>query len=133
MFISVDRRLLRQCFGYAAASAGTALFGAVYEHFSHEVYSYFMLYAFAVPLILGVIPMLGIMLSGKKISEKNPCLHLYGFGIAALTTGSIIKGVLDIYGTTNHLIKWYLYAGIILLVIGAVLILADIMHKKNNP
>ena len=30
------------------------LFGAVYESFSHGVYSYFMLYAFAIPLVFGV-------------------------------------------------------------------------------
>ena len=33
-----------------------ALFGAVYELFSHEVYSYYMIYAFGIPLILGVLP-----------------------------------------------------------------------------
>ena len=32
------------------------LLGAVYERFSHEVYSYYMIYGFAVPLVLGVLP-----------------------------------------------------------------------------
>ena len=36
------------------ATVGCALFGAVYERFSHGVYSYWMLYTFAFPLALGV-------------------------------------------------------------------------------
>ena len=37
--------------------AGTlflVLFGAVYETFSHGVFSFYMLYAFSVPLVFGV-------------------------------------------------------------------------------
>ena len=33
-----------------------AAFGAVYELFSHGVFSYYMLYAFGVPLLGGVLP-----------------------------------------------------------------------------
>ena len=39
-----------------------ALFGAIYEIFSHEVYSYFMLYAFAIPLAMGLLPYSIIMI-----------------------------------------------------------------------
>ena len=41
--------------------------------------------------------------------------NLYHAAIAALTVGSIMKGVMDIYGTTNILIRLYWIAGIIFL------------------
>ena len=43
---------------YLAAALFCALFGAVYEIFSHEVYSYPMIYAFAIPLAGGALPFL---------------------------------------------------------------------------
>lgn len=47
------------------------LFGAIYEVFSHGVFSYFMLYAFVVPLVGGVIPFFAIGYGGKKYRESK--------------------------------------------------------------
>jgi hypothetical protein len=41
--------------------------------------------------------------------------YAWNSGLAALTTGAIFKGVLDIYGTTNKLIAVYPAAGTILI------------------
>lgn len=46
------------------------IFGAIYERFSHEVYSYYMIYAFSIPLLLVVLPLLLISSSRCKAS---PC------------------------------------------------------------
>ncbi len=86
-----------------------ALFGAVYETFSHEVYSYFMIYSFAIPLILGVL-VYAVMLLMNRTPGKT-FLNLWNSGIAALSVGCLFKGVLDIYGTTNSLIIVYPIAG----------------------
>ena len=43
-------------FVYLFISLLCILFGAVYEYYSHEVYSYFMLYAFVIPLAGGALP-----------------------------------------------------------------------------
>ena len=43
-------------FIYLLLALVLALFGAVYEVFSHGVYSYYMLYAFAFPLAGGALP-----------------------------------------------------------------------------
>ncbi len=107
--------------GYALVTTIVALFGAVYEYFSFGVYSYYMIYAFAIPLILGVLPWLFIASdgSGKSGSEKLfPPVHtinLWGSGIATLTVGSVFHGILDIYGTTSFLSKVYFIVGIGLL------------------
>lgn len=130
--------------GCAAAAGFLAFFGAVYEHFSHEVYSYYMIYAFAIPLFLGALPY-GISALeayreerrragsrnavgglGTTGSRNAACglyaagqpdaaaMRLWNFALAAFSIGSVMKGVLDIYGTENSLILIYPIAGGIL-------------------
>ena len=99
---------------YLATSIVLALAGAIYEHFSHGVYSGYMIYAFMIPLILGCLPYFTkasrIIEAGGQAAE----LLLAG-AVATLSAGSIIQGVLEIYGTTNRLIAFYPVAGIFLL------------------
>ena len=93
------------------------LFGAVYEYFSHEVYSYFMIYAFVIPQAGGMLPFFGMAyLKGPLPGRVS--LNLYHSGIASLTVGCLFKGVLDIYGTTNRLISVYWIVGAVLLILG---------------
>ena len=87
-----------------------ALFGAVYELFSHGVYSYGMLYAFAFPLVLGVLPMLLIMMLRAPYPNRF-ARSAYHAGIATLTVGSLVSGALEIYGTNNPLTLVYWIAG----------------------
>lgn len=92
------------------------VFGAVYELFSHGVYSYYMIYAFAIPLVMGVIPYTIMVI--RPSCRRPASLRLYNSAIAAFTTGCMINGVLDIYGTTNGLVMVYPAAGVILLILG---------------
>lgn len=87
-----------------------------------------MIYAFAFPLVLGALPLFIMGLFGKKQPGKL-ALNAWNSGIAALTVGSIFKGVLDIYGTTNRLIIVYPAAGGILMIVG---LIAFIAGKKTD-
>ncbi|MCD7774269.1 MAG: hypothetical protein LUG85_03460 [Clostridiales bacterium] len=58
-------------------------------------------------------------------------MRLYNSGIASFTAGSIIKGVLDIYGTSNSLIIVYWIAGGLLTVLGIAVYLIQL--KKQSP
>lgn len=51
--------------------------------------------------------------------------NLYNSGIAALTVGSLVKGALDIYGTTNHLTIIYLIVGLVLIMVGVIQYVVD--------
>lgn len=103
---------------YLLAALLCALFGAVYEMFSHEVYSHWMIYAFVFPLAGGTLPFL-ILSLGRGGTYPNALVsNLYHCGIATLTVGSILCGVLEIYGTTNSLSQYYWIAGIALWVCG---------------
>lgn len=106
-----QKQLEKTAFFYLLVSLFCALFGGVYEYFSHEVYSNCMIYAFFIPLAGGTLPFLGMsLLHCPRVPGKLP-RNLYHSGIAALTVGCLFQGVLDIYGTTNSLIRIYWIAG----------------------
>ena len=91
----------------------SAAFGAVYELFSHGVYAYGMLYAFAFPLLGGLLPAFLLSRNGRRFPSAVSW-QLWHFGISALTVGSLYSGALEIYGTSSQLTvtgrKPYLYA-----------------------
>ena len=121
MYISDKRTgsVLKNAFVYLACALFCALFGAIYEMFSHEVYSYYMIYAFAIPLGLGAFPFLMIGLFGKKLPGRFS-INAWNSGVAALTVGCLFKGVLEIYGTTNKLIIVYPLAAVLFMSIGLI-------------
>lgn len=120
-------------FVYLVLSIFCALFGAVYELFSHEVYSFYMIYAFGFPLVGGALPY-GI-LSVFHLSKSSSVLarNLYHSGIATLTVGSIVRGILDIYGTTNSLSKYYWFVGFFAVIAGIMIgTFRHLLPKKHN-
>ncbi len=110
--------LKRNLAGNVIGAAFLALFGAIYELFSHGVYSYFMIYAFGFPLMLGVLPYSLMLIKGRRPGRSF--VNLWNSGIAVLGTGCAFYGVLEIYGTTNSLSVIYPVAGGALLAAGAV-------------
>lgn len=114
------KRASKTAFVYLLVALFFALFGAVYEIYSHEVYSYYMLYAFSFPLIGGTLVF--NILSFLKLQKYPNAIarNLYHSGIATLTVGSVVQGVLEIYGTTNALSDYYWSVGMVLIVIGVV-------------
>lgn len=108
-------------------AAFCAIFAAIYEHFSHQVYSPYMICAFLFPVCLGIVPdiiRLKLCKSPKylqkagQIYSRHDISHIYEIslvmqqcGIYTFAVGSIFRGILDIYGTTNVLSAVYWWAG----------------------
>ncbi len=94
---------------YFAASMVIAAAAAVYGLFSHGVYSYFMTYAFMIPLLAGALPYLIAAMKGREPEalKFTAAKGLQLAFIATLSAGSLLKGALDIYGTTNRLLIVY--------------------------
>ena len=130
MYIS-DISLKRNLIGNIAGTAFLALFGAIYEAFSHEVYSYFMIYAFAVPLTLGVLPYALLLISLNY--PGRAALNLWNSGNAAISVGCVFRGVLEIYGTTNSLSVIYPVSGLLLLTAGLITGIVGLKRKQKNP
>lgn len=113
--------------------AGTlflALFGAIYETFSHGVFSFYMIYAFAFPLVLGVTLYL-VLLFVRKYPNRV-FLNLWNSAIAAFSVGSVFQGVLEIYGTTNSLSVVYPAAGGILAASALASLAVTSLRKQTN-
>ena len=158
MFTS-DNRYLKTSFIYLIVSIVLMIAGAVYEHFSFGVYSYFMIYAFAIPLAGGALPFLAKYMRnirGAKSSsgsaagvtaysgaaeataysgaaaETAAAGHheaIYHLALATLTAGSIVHGILAICGRPNSLTVIYLIAGLLLLAVTA---LAAVRSSANR-
>ena len=114
---------------YLIASIVLAIAGGVYELFSHGVYSYYMIYAFMIPLLLGCLPYLAdtrgfFKRAGSAVEE------LLLASIATMTIGSVIKGVLEIYGTTNTLTAVYPILGAVILAAVATKMISS--YKKQR-
>ena len=122
---------IRIAFGYLIATILSAAFGTVYEAFSHGVYAYGMLYAFALPLLGGVLPALLLAKKGAPLPADAAC-QLWHFGISALTVGSLFSGALEIYGTTSRLTAVYWLAGAVCLLLSVLtgLFIPDGSHGK---
>ena len=113
---------------YVAVTLLVAVFGGIYEFFSHEVYSFFMIYAFVIPLTLGVLPLAVINAANMKMPAQTG-YDLWNCGVAALTTGCVFKGVLDIFGTTNRLLVIYPAVGAAFIAAG---ILTMILFRRKT-
>lgn len=114
-------------FAYLLISLFCVFFGVVYEYFSHEVYSGFMIYAFVFPLAGGALPYFAMSLYGGRRLPGRASRNLYNSGIATLTVGSLMEGTLDIYGTTNDILGVYWVVGICL--VGAAIMVYLIFRK----
>ncbi len=97
------KELMQRRDRWLLATAGTVFFAAVYECFSHQVYSRAMILAFLYPLLGGFIPATLLMLAKAKLQPGEWTRSLWDAGIASLTLGSLFRGVLEIYGTTSRL------------------------------
>ncbi len=124
----MNRVLSRTRNAFLGATVGVAAFAAIYELFSHQVYSRFLIFAFLIPLFGGVLPY--SLLSGSQRSKKPGILAqcLYNSGLATLTAGSIFQGILEIYGTTSHLSIVYWTIGFSLSILGLIAYVAAANH-----
>lgn len=115
-------------FIYLLVTALCALSGGIYEIFSHGVWSGFMVYAFAFPMMLGAVPFGWLALTGRRLPHRW-ALRLHHAGVATLTLGSFMEGVLAIFGTANPLTMAYWAVGAMLILDGAVL---SVIHRKRT-
>ncbi len=112
---------LRVALGSLGVSIFLAFAGFVYEHFSHGVWSYWMVYAFAFPLVLLTLPFLLLAVSRRCRVPGAPSRRCWGAGVACLTAGSLFKGILEIYGTASGLNLVFWVVGGFFLLLGLLL------------
>ena len=117
MFILVIKKMIP----YVIVSIVCLIVSLVYEHFSHGVVSIFMLYAFAIPLTAGIL-----CLIFNKILNKT----IYRAAWITLLVYSYMRGVIEIYGTTNKYLPIFLYVGVGLLLLSITIV--ETNKKSKN-
>ena len=112
---------------YVGVSLFCIVFFLIYDRFSHGVRSPYMTFLFAWPLTLGAIPELVFYLLPGARRPGTLSANLYHSGVAALTTGSLLRGIFDIAGNASVYQHWLMVAGGFLLAGGIV------MYLLNRP
>lgn len=123
MFISEKNKkgYLYRFIAYSGITAFIALFGFVYEQFSHGVNSYYMWFAWLLPLFFGAGVYAILCFAPIRIVPGVLAECCYNLGVALLTTRCILKGVLEIYGKTNdRMVLIYLILLIIFISLGVI-------------
>ncbi|MBQ9004524.1 MAG: hypothetical protein IJ087_22020, partial [Eggerthellaceae bacterium] len=78
---------------YLVAAAGCALFALVYAQFSHGVYSPFMTFMFALPLVGGTFVALVCHLAKAHVTRRTS-RQAWALSLASHTLGSCLQGIL---------------------------------------
>jgi hypothetical protein len=102
------------------ATAGCGVFSLGYQQFAHGVVSWWMVLLAGWPLLLGALPHAVIALRVGKAGDatiRYPWARmLYGCGVVALTLGSCITGVFQIFGSpSDYTIGYWAMGGALLL------------------
>ena len=118
---------------YLGITAFIALFGFVYEQFSHNVHTFYMWFAWIWVLGFGFVPYLLFYLLPIKRVPGLVSESIYNFGVAMITFRSIYKGVIIIYNTTvDDMIMAYTIISIVSLVGGALLYAIGLLLNKKE-
>ena len=120
-------------FAYCGITAFIALFGFVYEQFSHGVNSNYMWFAWIYPLIFGALVYAILCFAPIKLVPGVIAESCYNLGVALFTTRSILQGVLEIYGKTNdRMVLIYLILYIIFISLGVAFYVFGLIFQRNK-
>ena len=98
-------RIKRLGWRFLWISFACAAFSFVYECFSHQVYALSMILAFLYPMIGGTLPC--FVISRLRRLPKPWTLYAWRAGVMTAMIGSLMRGALEIYGTSNRLTAAY--------------------------
>lgn len=113
---------------YLVAALGCALFAFIYAQFSHGVYSPFMTFMFAIPLLGGAAVALALHLA-KAEAVPRLARQSWALALAALTIGSCLLGIFEIAGTSSPYLIAY---PAIAVVFAAIAVFALGFSRKNK-
>ena len=119
---------------YVGITAFIAVFGAVYEQYSHDVHTPYMWFAWVWVLGFGLAPHLLLFFLPIKYIPGLISGCLYNFGVAMITCRSLYIGVVTISNTPDN--RWmlaYLIVAIVFLTAGVASYAFGIFFEKKKP
>lgn len=115
-------------------SAFLALFQMIYHSFSHGVRSFSLEWAWAIVFGGGLVWLaIFYVFHGRPLPEAYRLgYHLFFAGIATLSAAAILAGILDIAGTSSHLIGPFAYLGAGLSLVALIIWIITAIRAKGN-
>ena len=116
---------------YTAVAAFCIFFNYVYSLYGHGVSSDFMTYMFLFPLLGGSLVFgMCYLLKNRVKAPSRLSFNLYNSGIACLTVGSCLKGVMEIAGYGSDYIKVYFAMGLFFVFFGLLAYIMQYYRKR---
>ncbi|MDG4500636.1 hypothetical protein [Streptococcus suis] len=110
-------RTARTFITYLATTAFLFIFSRIYESLSYGEVSFFMHYMFCVTLIGGAV-LLGLLQLIPTLSRLS--YNLWNSGVATITAGCLLRGIINLSGRSTTLDQPYWYIGAAFLVLSLV-------------
>ncbi|HFI0236532.1 TPA: hypothetical protein ACGO6G_000385 [Streptococcus suis] len=109
-----NRRTARTFITYLATTAFLFIFSRIYESLSYGEVSVFMHYMFCVTLIGGGL-LLGLLTIKPNLSRLT--FNLWNSGVATITAGFLLRGIINLSGRSTTLDQpyWFVGAGFLVL------------------
>lgn len=131
--LDINRSLVKGARAYFCMAVFALVFDKIYSIFSHGVYSNYMDSMFLYPLIGGTFIYLLLLLFATNINYKENRLsfNIYNSGIAILTVGSLLHGILEIAGTSSEYILYYSIIGWTAVLVGIISFFVNRFREKK--
>ena len=121
---------------YLAVTLVCIAVNKIYAIFGHGVSSEAMTWMFLYPLIGGILFFLMKEIMIPRINQDlgvRAFSNIYNAGIATLTVGSFLKGMMDIAGTSSPYVVFYFEIGWLCIVCSLIsLIICKLIHKDSK-
>ncbi|MGV3145650.1 hypothetical protein HO483_04955 [Streptococcus suis] len=101
-------RFSRTFISYLAMTAFLFIFSRIYENLSYGEVSVFMHYMFCATLVGGIL-LLGLLQVKPNLSRIT--YNLWNSGIATITAGCLLRGIINLSGRSTTLDQPYWYVG----------------------
>ncbi|HFI0533251.1 TPA: hypothetical protein ACGOXV_000174 [Streptococcus suis] len=110
-------RTARTFINYLATTAFLFIFSRIYESLSYGEVSVFMHYMFCVTLVGGGL-LLGLLTIKPNLSRL--AFNLWNSGVATITAGSLLRGIINLSGRSTTLDQPYWFVGASFLILALI-------------
>ncbi|HEM6308710.1 TPA: hypothetical protein U2C79_000252 [Streptococcus suis] len=123
-------RTARTFITYLATTAFLFIFSRIYESLSYGEVSVFMHYMFCVTLVGGGL-LLGLLTIKPNLSRL--AFNLWNSGVATITAGSLLRGIINLSGRSTTLDQpyWFVGASFLILVLISLFLGGNQRNKRQ--
>ena len=127
-------RLLKTSIIFLGFSLFAVLFTNIYAVFGHGVRSRYMDLMFLAPLAASLVFLLLFLLHPNVCGIRGYRLFLNTFcsGVATLTAGLLLRGVISIAGSSSFYVPWFIYIGAAASAVGVVMLPRLLISVKGK-